>query len=204
MSMVPQRVYQLALGHPGAPLDPDLASTIQKFILGPLVVILVASAPPTDARPPFVRRLVRDPRGLFLAHPFLAQRLVLFGILDRCTMVVARHQNLLMSRSSVHVKRGGSRGQTRPKQPLGLFRTLLALVLRSAEKLHQFRVARPLGVLAVDLKPQGVTQARLGEPDEVVILICGTSDTSSLLSCHHYLTPTLLAGRFGLTAHRIY
>ncbi len=68
----------------------------------------------------------------------------------------------------------GSAGESGPEQLLALLATLAALGLRLAEELSELRVAGPFSVIDEHLKAHDIAQARLSEPNDVVVLICGT------------------------------
>src|SRR5215204_2631286 len=67
---------------------------------------------------------------------------------------------------------------------LALLRALAALVLRLAKELRELVVALALGVLDVRLESQGVAEARLREPDDVVVLVLGAGDVTGLGGAH--------------------
>src|SRR5215211_2441571 len=75
--------------------------------------------------------------------------------------------------------------QPRPQQLLALLGALAALRLGLAKEFGQFGVALAFGVLDVGLQPQGVAQAGLGEPDDVVVLILGAGDLPGLATAGH-------------------
>src|SRR5690606_26685815 len=77
--------------------------------------------------------------------------------------------------------------EARGQQPLALLGALDALVLRLAEQLRRLLVARSLRVLDVVLEAQGVAQARLGEPDDVVVLVHRAGDVTGLRHAHAIL-----------------
>src|SRR5215217_3805200 len=77
-----------------------------------------------------------------------------------------------------------SAAQPLAQQLLALLGALAALGLGLAEEGGQLGVALAFGVLDVGLQPQGVAQAGLGEPGDVVVLVLGAGDLSSLAAGH--------------------
>src|SRR3954471_10800349 len=75
-------------------------------------------------------------------------------------------------------RRRGSAGQPVPEQLLALLGALAAVRLRLAEQVRDLVVPVALGVLDVGLQAQGVAQAGLGVPDEVVVLVLGAGDVA--------------------------
>jgi hypothetical protein len=75
--------------------------------------------------------------------------------------------------------------QPGPEQLLALLGALAALALGPAEEVGQLAVAVAFGVLDVALQPQGVAQARLGEPDDVVVPVLGPGDLAGLAGAGH-------------------
>jgi hypothetical protein len=57
-------------------------------------------------------------------------------------------------------------------------------VLGSAEELGEVAVAALLGIRDVGLEPQGVAQRLLCEPNDVVVLVSGTSDLTAIALAH--------------------
>src|SRR3712207_684269 len=78
LSVVAERVDELALVHVGASLDTDLPGALLQLLLGP---VLVAAGLPA-ALPSLRARSIGDPGRLLLALPLLAQPLVLLVVLD--------------------------------------------------------------------------------------------------------------------------
>src|SRR5215208_1176240 len=76
--------------------------------------------------------------------------------------------------------RGVLAPQPLTQQLLALLGALAALRLGLAEEPGEFGVAVAFRVLDIGLQAQGVTKARLGEPDDVVILVLGAGDLSGL------------------------
>src|SRR5215216_8007440 len=58
-----------------------------------------------------------------------------------------------------------------------------------AEEVGQLRIPLAFGVLDVGLQAQGVAQAGLGEPDDVVILVLGAGDVPGLVATGHMRLP---------------
>src|SRR5215216_3284287 len=77
-----------------------------------------------------------------------------------------------------------SAAQPLTQQLLALLGALAALGLGLAEEGGELGVALAFGVLDVGLQPQGVAQAGLGEPDDVVVLVLGAGDLSSFAAGH--------------------
>src|SRR5690606_35907597 len=77
---------------------------------------------------------------------------------------------------------GGSAGAETPcEQVLGELCTLRAVALRLAEQVGELGVAGLLRVGAVGLQSQGVGQALLREPDQVVVLVLRPGDPSTVV-----------------------
>src|SRR5215216_604591 len=66
---------------------------------------------------------------------------------------------------------------------------LAALGLGPAEEVGQLRIPLTFGVLDIGLQAQGVAQAGLGEPDDVVILVLGAGDVPGLVATGHMRLP---------------
>src|SRR3954465_15517678 len=81
--------------------------------------------------------------------------------------------------------RTGSAGQPAGQQLLAHLGALAAVGLGAAEQIGQFGVARAFGVLDVDVQAEGVVQACLDVPDEVVVLVLRASDVAGLGSGGH-------------------
>src|SRR5215212_2940559 len=81
--------------------------------------------------------------------------------------------------------RGVLAPQPLTQQLLALLGALAALRLGLAEEPGEFGVAVAFRVLDIGLQAQGVTKARLGEPDDVVILVLGAGDLSGLAAAGH-------------------
>src|SRR3954451_16704413 len=64
---------------------------------------------------------------------------------------------------------------------LALLGALLALRLCPAEEVGELLVTGPFRIADVGLQPQGVAQARLGEPDDVVVLVLSPGGLPGLL-----------------------
>jgi len=58
------------------------------------------------------------------------------------------------------------------QQLLALLGALLALGLSTPEEVGELIIASLFGIAAVLLQAQGVVQGCLGEPDDVVVLVC--------------------------------
>src|SRR5690242_14033658 len=89
------------------------------------------------------------------------------------------------------------RGESLAEHLLRLVGALAALALGPAEEVGQLTVAVPLGILDVGVQPQHVVHARLGEPDDVVVLVLRTGHVAGLGGRHRVaslrvspLTPT--------------
>src|SRR4051794_16652329 len=77
------------------------------------------------------------------------------------------------------------------EQLLALFSALAALTLRSAEEVGELGISVAVGVLDVDLEAESVAQARLGEPNQVVVLVLGAGDVPRLaVAAGHGAPPT--------------
>src|SRR5215216_2517287 len=69
---------------------------------------------------------------------------------------------------------------------------LAALGLGPAEEVGQLRIPLTFGVLDIGLQAQGVAQAGLGEPDDVVVLVLGAGDVPGLVATGHVRLPRAL------------
>src|SRR5919106_4831104 len=98
----------------------------------------------------------------------------------RRTLSAAPRADLRPPRAARPPTRSHARTQAGGQQPLALLRALAALALCPAEELRQLVVVLPPGVLDVGLEPERVAQARLGEPDDVVVLVLGAGDVAGL------------------------
>src|SRR5690606_29134541 len=74
--------------------------------------------------------------------------------------------------------------QAAGQELLALLGALPALVLGAAEELGELLVARPLSVVDVALQPEGVAEARLREPEDVVVDVHGAGDATGLGRAH--------------------
>src|ERR671911_1701845 len=83
----------------------------------------------------------------------------------------------------------GSAAETAREQLLALLSALAALTLGSAEELGELGISVALGILDVPLEAEGVAQARLGEPDDVVVLVLGARDLPGLASAAGHDAP---------------
>src|SRR5215204_6262678 len=82
------------------------------------------------------------------------------------------------------------------QKSLALLGALLALVLSLAEEVSELGVVGPLRVLDVCLEPEGVRQALLGEPDDVVVLVLGAGDCAGLgCGLHRCVSSSAFVGR---------
>lgn len=74
----------------------------------------------------------------------------------------------------------GSGREPLREQLLPLLGTLAAVVLSASEELGELAVTFALGVGAVGLQTEDVVQARLGEPQDVVVLVGGAGDGAGI------------------------
>src|SRR3954467_3770287 len=84
-----------------------------------------------------------------------------------------------------------SAGEALAEQLLALLAALAALALSAAEELGELAVAVALGILRVLLHAQGVAQALLCEPQEVVVLVLRAGDLPRLGLCGHRGSPSV-------------
>src|SRR5918992_828669 len=77
---------------------------------------------------------------------------------------------------------GASTADAGLEHRLALLGALAALALGPAEEVGELLVAVALGVLHVRLEAQGVVQALLGEPDDVVVLVLGPGDLAAFFA----------------------
>src|SRR4051794_32491973 len=76
-------------------------------------------------------------------------------------------------------------GQPRREELLAQFSALAALCLGLAEKLCELGVTVALCVGDVGLEPQRIAQRLLGEPDDVVVLVCDSGELPGLTRLAH-------------------
>src|ERR671911_161970 len=128
---------------------------------------------------------VRDRQGAGPASPGLVVRLPPLSPARPGTNGLASAAPRCRLRCSVSPPAASAAGgQAGGHQLLALLRALAALVLRLAEELRELVVALALGVLDVRLESQGVAEARLREPDDVVVLVFGAGDMTGLGGAH--------------------
>src|SRR4051812_10680181 len=80
--------------------------------------------------------------------------------------------------------------QLRPQHALRLLGTLAAVGLGLAEELGQLLVAVSFCVVDVLLQTEGVAEARLREPDQVVVLVLRPGDVAGLGAAGHLMFPS--------------
>jgi hypothetical protein len=93
----------------------------------------------------------------------------------------------------------GSAAESAEHELLALLGSLAALVLGPAEELGELHVAVALGISDVGLQAQGVLEALLGEPDQVVVPVLGAGDVPGL-GVRHAHRSLLCSRRSGLAA----
>src|SRR4051812_49411297 len=85
----------------------------------------------------------------------------------------------------------GLLGEAGGEHALALLGTLAAVGLCLAEELGELAVLRALRILDVVLQSQRVAQTRLGEPDDVVVLVGSAGDVAGLGIAHCHVDPLL-------------